>query len=230
MLAALNANAINTESKKVVQLMRAGSQMVVLTDAPSKNLQLEETVIEEANQRGVCVHFFIANSEQLQNEVYVRIAAATSGTIVELDELAFSNFVASYAQNPCDTLTQTRKKRSNSVKTVYRRSAALAPTYSQCKNFYVSSFAYLLKLSIQALSSVTIFRPNGDVAQESVPSGTLVVYSEAMPTDGEWRVCVSTGSLEIAVSQQIALDTSILFINEGSEMPSTSPPPLCKLI
>lgn len=55
--------------------------------------------------------------------------------------------------------------------------------------------------------------------------GTLV---EANPEEGQWRVCVNFGDLVIIPDQKIVFDTSILFVNEGSENPSSIPPPLCK--
>ena len=236
MLAGLNATAVSPDTNEVVQLMRPGSQMVVLTDAPTKNEDLENMVIQQAKSQGVCVHFLLVdlvhNTEQF--EIYTRIAQATSGTVQELDDFSFANFVASFRQNPCETLTtaSTQRKRSTvyTMTNVFKRGAAIMPTYSQCKHIYISSFAYLLKLSIEStqFSDVSIFRPNGALAQMSTPYSRLVIFSEPMPDDGQWRICVNEGTLEIAVSQEIAFDTSVLFINEGSEMPSTTPPPLCE--
>ena len=236
MLAGLNATAVNPDTKEIVQLMRPGSQMVVLTDAPTKNEQLESIVIQQAKSQGVCVHFLLVdlvyNTEQF--EIYTRIAQATSGTVQELDDFSFAKFVASYRENPCETLStasiQRKRSTAYTVTNVVKRGAAMMPTYSQCKNIYISSFAYLLKLSIEStqFSDVSIFRPNGALAQMSTPYNRLVIFSEPLPDDGQWRVCVNEGTLEIAVSQEIAFDTSVLFINEGSEMPSTTPPPLCE--
>ena len=228
MLAGLNAT-----TDKNVRLMTPGSQMVVLTDAPAKDPQFEMQVIEEAKQLQVCIHFLIANPNGLEDGLYQRIASGTSGTLVEFSEFTFANFVATYQQNPCERI-KPMEKRSTSRKRNTARSKrggvlTLDPLSALCKDFYVSSFAYILKLSVEAFSSrtVSITRPNGTITQV-VASGNLAVFSEAMPTSGQWRVCVDLGTLEISVSQQIAFDTSILFINEGSEMPSTTPPPLCK--
>ena len=227
MLAGLRATAQNKNSMEI-PIMTPGSQMIVLTDAETKNVNLEAEVIKEANDREVCVHFLIANNNRLTNNyIYQRIADSTSGTIVEFSDFTFSNFVATYRQNPCNTLTKTQK-RSISKRSVIRskrQSGAII-----CKDFYISSFAYLMKLSIEAtsLTTVSITRPNGTVSQEVASSGGVVVYSEAMPTGGQWKACVNFGTLQVSLSQEITFDTSILFINEGSEMPSTTPPPLCK--
>ena len=227
MLAGLLATALDTNAIEI-PIMTPGSQMIVLTDAETKNESLEVEVINEANNRNVCVHFLIANNNRLTNNyIYQRIADRTSGTILEFSDFTFSNFVATYRQNPCNTLTKTQK-RSISKRSILRSRRQSGAT--NCKNFYISSFAYLMKLSIEATIFITVrlTRPNGTVSQEVASSGGLVVYSEAMPAGGQWKVCVNSGTLKISLSQEITFDTSILFINEGSEMPSTVPPPLCK--
>ena len=226
MLAGLRATAPDG----VTSLMTPGSQMVVLTDAPTKNENLEDEIVEEANNRGVCVHFLISRDVDLtSNSIYQRIADNTSGTIEVFTEFTFSNFVASYRQNPCDRLNPRRQKRDMQKRSIVR-SKRQARLGTACKNFYISSFAYLLKVSIEAarFSVVNITQPNGTIDRVVASFGGLAVYSKTMPSGGQWRACVDRETLKIALSQDITFDTSILFINEGSEMPSTTPPPLCK--
>ena len=226
MLAGLRATAENDKSERI-RVMTPGSQMIVLTDAPTKNETLEAEIIQEANNRGVCIHILIARDMTLtNNSVYQRIAEGTSGTIGAFSGFAFSDFVASYRQNPCDKLTPGQKRK----RSIVRSKRQVIPGRIICKDVYISSFAYLFKLSIEAVPSivVSITQPNGTVNQETASSSGLVVFSQAMPAGGQWKICVNSGTLEIALSQDIAFDTSILFINEGSEMPSTTPPPLCK--
>ena len=80
-----------------IEIMTPGSQMIVLTDAPTKNEPLEADVIKEANDREVCIHFLIArNMDFISDSVYQRIADGTSGTIGAFSDFIFSNFVASY--------------------------------------------------------------------------------------------------------------------------------------
>ena len=232
MLAGLRVTAENDKSEKI-NIMTRGSQMIVLTDAPTKNEQLEAEIIGEANQRGVCIHFLIARDTSLvSSSVYQRIAEGTSGTIGEFSDFTFSDFVASFRQNPCDKLVPGQKRKRSISKRSIMRSKRQATPGGMCKNFYISSFAYLLKLSIEVNNRafVNITQPNGTVYQSVASSRGLAVFSQAMPTGGQWKACVNynIGRLEVALSQDIAFDTSVLFINEGSEMPSTTPPPLCK--
>ena len=192
MLAGLNAT-----TDKNVRLMTPGSQMVVLTDAPAKDPQFEMQVIEEAKQLQVCIHFLIANPNGLEDGLYQRIASGTSGTLVEFSEFTFANFVATYRENPCERI-KPRNKRSISRRNTARSKRGgvltLDPLNALCKDFYISSFAYILKLSVEVFSSstVSITRPNGTITQV-VASGNLAVFSEAMPTGGQWRVCVDLG-------------------------------------
>lgn len=230
-LAGLNTT-FETDKSERIQVMTPGSQMIVLTDAPTKNEELEEYIINEANKREVCVHFLIARrNELISDSVYQRIAQATSGTIGAFSDFTFSDFVASYRQNPCINLTPGQKRKRSALKRSITRSKRQDMMGGTCKNFYVSSFAYLLKLSIEANSHtlVSITQPDGTINLVVASSRGLGVFSQAMPAGGEWKACVNyLGMLEVALSQDIAFDTSVLFINEGSEMPSTTPPPLCK--
>ena len=217
MLAALRAT--NPDGR---ELMTPGSQLIVLTDEPTENKHLNTTVIEEAQKRKVCIHFFI-RAAALQEESFREIAEQTSGTTIqEFSALSLSNFVANYRESPCES----RSKRSVKFGGVVKRQTSLD---TQCKIVHVSGFTYLLTLSIQASpgSIVSVTRPNGTITQLAIAHnlGTLV---EANPEEGQWRVCVNFGDLVIIPDQKIVFDTSILFVNEGSENPSSIPPPLCK--
>lgn len=219
MLAALRATSDGME------LMIPGSQLIVLTDEPTENKHLNTTVIEEAEARKVCIHFFIRGGA-LQEESFRQIAEKTSGTTLqEFSALSLSNFVTRYRESPCET---SPSKRSVKFSGVVKRQTRLD---AQCKIVHVSGFTYLLTLSIQATggSTVSITRPNGTMTQLVITHnlGTLV---EADPEEGQWRVCVNIGDLVIIPDQKIVFDTSILFVNEGSENPSSVPPPLCKCI
>ena len=182
MLAGLRVTAENDMSE-IVRIMTPGSQMIVLTDAPTKNEPLEADIIKEANDRGVCIHFLIARDMNLiSNSVYQRIADGTSGTIGAFSDFTFSDFVASYRQNPCNKLTPGQRRR----RSIVRSKRQVAPGLV-CKNVYVSSFAYLFKLSIETNPSTTvsITQPNGTVNQAISSSRGLAVFSQAMPVGGQ---------------------------------------------
>ena len=222
MLAALRASRDGRE------LMIPGSQLIVLTDEPTENKHLSTTVIEEAQKRKVCIHFFIRGGA-LQEESFRQIAQQTSGTTLqEFSALSLSNFVTQYRESPCEITQNSQSKRSVKFSGIVKRQTGLD---AQCKTVHVSGFTYLLTLSIQASSgsTVSVTRPNGTLTRLAIAHnlGTLV---EANPEEGQWRVCVNGGDLVIIPDQKIVFDTSILFVNEGSENPSAIPPPLCTCI
>lgn len=68
-------------SKESFELMVEGSQMVVLTDAPSKQKELVKDVIYEAVRRKVCIHFFTSDNYALEDGIYEQIAAQTLSLI-----------------------------------------------------------------------------------------------------------------------------------------------------
>ena len=95
----MTLQATDDESFRV---MESGSQIIVVTHAPSKNTDIED-VIRIANNLGVCIHFFLAhtgdNLDVNAVELYRRIAQETGGSVVG-NAWEFSNFVASYKDSP----------------------------------------------------------------------------------------------------------------------------------
>ena len=102
----LEAKEVDDDSYEY-DLMGEGSQMVVITDAPSKQTdELTEEVIRLTNAAGVCIHFFLAQTDV--SDEYVQIDSQTSGTLTS----PFSNWnlarfveIILYLKNPCVHLT-----------------------------------------------------------------------------------------------------------------------------
>ena len=95
-------------------LMISGSQMVVLTDAPSKQPELKDDVIRYASGEGVCIHFFVNHPEySLEDGIYQDIAFRTHGTLISsYSQWDIANFVAKYEDNEgCEFLLESRKKK-----------------------------------------------------------------------------------------------------------------------
>ena len=63
-------------------LMVDGSQIMVLTDAPTKQPELEPGVIKIATEQRVCIHFFTSGGGTLADGIFERIANQTHGNIV----------------------------------------------------------------------------------------------------------------------------------------------------
>ena len=199
--------------------MANGSQMVVITDAPSKQTELTDEVISLANAAGVCIHFFLSGTAV--SDEYVRIDSQTSGTLTS----SFSNwdlarFVETYKENPCTHLTGNGRRR--------KRFALLHSAY--CTTFQVSKLAVQIKLSMNANNGtiVTITRPNGGFSTVNVGSGNFAVFSETLPQSGNWRVCVNSGRLELSKTEVTSLDISFFYLKEGSSDVSSTLPQACE--
>ena len=199
------------------ELMQPGSQMVVITDALSKQPELASRVITEANAREVCIHFFLSRNPT-SDGIYQNIADRTSGTLVPFTNSDFGRFVATYSTTPCRHTVGKRRKRS---------AVSLPPT--TCQSFTVTEFAALIKLTITANTgqSVTITRPNGVNTVLTVGAGDFTVFSEGHPIAGTSRACVSSGSLTVSLAQTILVDTTIVYLDDGKDATSV-PPPACK--
>ena len=179
-------------------LMISGSQMVVLTDASSKQPELKDVVIEYATGEGVCIHFFVNHPEySLADGIYEEIANSTHGTLVSsFSQWDIANFVEKYKDEGCEFLLESRKKRS----------AAL----SSCKAVTVSRLAANLRLSINAptRSGLTITQPNGIVHELIVVQNDLRFFNQTNPEHGSWRVCSTSGySIEVTDVVSYRIDT-----------------------
>ena len=213
--------------------MAPGSQIIVLTDASSKNTAILEEVIARAISLEVCIHFFETGSCSGRRpiESYMRIAQATGGTVVN-NTWEFTNFVASYRDSGscADFYDLGRRKR-------------LASTDPRCEHFRVSRFTNLLKLSVRpsvtGLSTVTVRKPSGSTASPRViyphSNNRFAVFSELYPESGLWSVCVDSGTVQVFSKMEASLDVVVFYPKNESHssgaIPTTSSsPPACKFV
>lgn len=202
-----------------MDLMAAGSQMIVLTDATSKRPEITDTVISEATMRAVCIHFFTSHSGATSDGIYPRVARETSGTLIQnFANWELASFISASAGSPCrysSTTTTSRRRRSTS---------------SSRETFDVSIFTFLIQLSIRATSgaTLTITRPDSTTAT-IVASANFAVFSEGTPQPGRWSVSANFGTVDLSVSQEIAIDTTILYAEEDSAETTSTPPQACML-
>ena len=202
-----------------MQLMVAGSQMIVITDANSKRTEITDTVISEANMRGVCIHFFVSDSTATRDGIFPRIARETSGTLIQnFANWQLASFISASAGSPCrysSSTTTSRRRRSTS---------------SSREIFDVSVFTFLIQLSIRATSgaTLTITRPDSTTATV-VASANFAVFSEGTPQPGRWSVSANFGTVDLSVSQEIAIDTTILYAEEDSAETTSTLPQACML-
>ena len=215
MIKVLEAMAVD-EGGHGYPLMTAGSQMVVITDAPSKQTELTEDVIRLANVAGVYIHLFL--SESTVSDEYVQIDSQTSGNLISpFRNWDLARFVETYEANPYIHSERRRKR--------------LAPPHSaNCTTFQVSKLAVQLKLSMNANtgSIVNITQPNGGLSTVKVESGNFAVFSEPLPKSGDWLVCVNSGRLELSTTEVTSLDICFFYLKEGSSDVSSTLPQACE--
>ena len=232
---------LTAQDRKGYGLMEPGSQIIVLTDAPSKNASLEkqEKVIKISNSLEVCVHFFLAletyncfDAIPGSIEMYEHIANETGGTVVS-NAWEFNNFVMSH-------------KASGSCKDFYPklgRHKRLAIVDVRCQSFRVSRFSNLLRLSVRpsvtGLQTVTVRKPSGSTASPQVidrdSNNRFAVFSELFPEAGEWSVCVNRGTVQVSSNMETTLDVVVLYPkneshSSGATPTTSSPPAACKFV
>jgi hypothetical protein len=193
-------------------LMVSGSQMVVLTDAPSKQPELKDDITHYAVLQKVCIHFFVNHGV---DTIYQEIANSTGGTLISsYTQWDVANFVAKYEDNGgCDFLV-SRKKRSASL--------------SSCKTVTVSRLAANFRLSINAPtgSSLTVTQPNGSVHDLTVARNNFILFNQTNPEYGSWKVCGTVGdSIEVTDVVTYRIDSTMFYWN--SNITSVTPP-ACK--
>ena len=199
-------------------LLWPGSQMIVLTDAPSKNKDLKLNVTSLAKKEFICIHFFVSYHSFLEDGVYQYVAEETEGTVVNpYSNWTLARFVSSYKEKKCGIFIDERQKRAPSISL-------------KCSSFRVSQLASMFKFSGEANSTVTLISPSGK-SIEVASKGGVAVHARPNPEFGEWQACADTGMLEVSVYEDIVIDATIFYFNniEGSNRTSV-PPTECELI
>ncbi len=214
--------ALNAEDPEYggMPILVAGSQVVVVTDAPSKGISSADDLIQQANDAEVCIHFFLGQNsyncfeESPQSvEEYERIADETGGIVVK-SKFDFSTFLQKYKNFPCGMLKaeNTRPKRDS--------------VESACHNFPVASLVCVLSISIRATAdeTLTITRPDGKLMHVKTinykdSSERIALFSENHPLSGEWRVC-GDNPIEVSVDHQTCLDIAPFYIKNEGEKPT----------
>ena len=205
-----------------------GSQIIVITDAPSKNTDIEQQVITRAKDFKVCIHFFLSEVG-VSVESYSLIARETGGSIIT-NAWEFTNFIASYRDCRAPAPESSPAKRSASVDL-------------HCQSFRVSRFTNILRLSVRpsvtGLRMVTIRKPSGNTATpqviDSSTGNRFAAFTERHPEFGVWSVCVERGTVEVYTSPKVILDVVILYPkNEshlsGAVLAASNTPPACKVL
>lgn len=199
------------------EVMLRGSQMIVLTDAPSKQPELVDNVINDAITRGVCIHVFATEDYALNDRIYERITDETHGILhTQWDILQFAE---AYSRDNCHYLEHELKKRQI-------RSIRVSRNY--CEMFIVSKLAALLKLTIKGTSGTTTTLTFPNSTEHTLYFGTnnFVFFNQIYPDKGEWKACTTDVNIEMLYDITYAMDTTVLYFTNKSL--STLAPPSCK--
>ena len=216
-------------------VMTYGSQIVVLTDAGTKNPELEAEIISEAQTRGVCIHFIFSPGCccDTGRELYERIASSTGGIVIDTlsdaNSMATLNeFVQYYEENPCAATIASKRR---------KRQAVADDGYSDeqmCHTFLVPSLTTLLKLVVNTVqSNVIVTKPSGSTTILTVVSEYASLF-ESNPEGGNWSACVNVGTLRYTVNAEIDIDVVVSYLVENSSLSNgvattSAPPAACML-
>lgn len=175
-----------------------GSHVIVVTDAPSKDLDhCIASAIKEAKAKGITVHFFLSSSGCIDAHRpaprYIQIAEETNGIVVEssIDFSALTQFVQKFVEQkvrlkpPSVTPPSSRGKR-----------LALLSVSERCHSFKVSAFDRQLDILFKTLSVddvITVTKPDGSKLVLPMRNAKLKFFNDSSPLPGTWTVCVRDG-------------------------------------
>ena len=213
--------------------MVPGSHIVLLTDAPSHDLYLESKVITLANDKKVCINSFISMSGGCIDEsgrlMYHQIATATGGTVTEsISQDGFRDFNAVHGATQCSDFYSIPRSGQRG-----KRETLSAPK-SVCHTVAASRFTSDLKVRASTSQRfVEVIKPSGESRRISALYGSAgPVYIDVSPIPGEYRVCVSTGTLNITVERSDMMDTIVKYLkpeeNSSDFLTTSTPPQACE--
>ncbi len=218
-----------------IDVMVPGSQIVLITDAGTKNPNLKDAIIAEAKAREVCIHFIYPSSCccETGSDLYKSIAAETGGIVIDTltdanPAATLNQFIDHYSNNPCvHTVAKVnRQARQTAVSQEYS-------DYQTCHAWQVSILGSYLKVVFNTNQpEVVVTKPTGDTVNVDV-SLEYGVYANPEPEVGNWSACVDTGTFRYTANDHTNLDVTILYLVEQSDSSteidgSPEPPPACK--
>ena len=213
-----------------LKVMIPGSEIVLLTDAISHELDLEDDVIDKARELKVCISFYLSF---VTWEPYTRIAAQTGGAIVNsIHRESFRHFDDDHDYGQCarfygleTPIIDERKKRSAAT--------SFFTTEQRCHYFSTSSFTS--SLTVQGYTSQPIMivtRPDSEEVHVTNNFEGNKIYRDTDPIPGQYSVCVENETLTIYISLNTIDRMNSIFQFLVSQVDLTylnnSPPPACK--
>ena len=197
-----------------LSLSNVDSNVIVLTDAAAKDINLTDEVIETAKNLRNAIHFFISTPFCQNVTEYIAVANATNGIVVNTitDFTAFAQFADRAAIFELDSTSADAPPTGRKKKQVDET----------CIQFVTNVFTVTINLLIRAPRHIlNITTPSGEVASLNI-SGSIGSYSNDIPQPGWYEVCSDMGDFEYALSTPTALDFFVEYLE--SEAYSTQPP------
>jgi hypothetical protein len=199
-----------TGIQNALGLSSSGGQLIVLTDASALDGHLTNSVISQASNLNVIIHFMYSHSSGCGSgyPYYDQVKNATGG--FRLDDLNRFQDVAMILQN--------RSTAYNSISTSVNtpESGGSETDMADCKGIPVSSLSELLSVAINpqgGAARVSLTMPDDTVSfDETVSSFTVKDFSS--PESGVWIVCVISGRAEIKQSQEVRFDITAEFLRQ----------------
>ena len=206
--------------------MNPGSEIVLLTDAPSHDAGLETNVTTSATRKKVCIGFYLSTG-YADWPAYRRISAETGGTVVaSIDRTSFRTFKDDHDYGKCARFHELsgRKKRQ------------APPSYDieqQCHNFSISLFTTtVVVMDHTSQDSMIVTKPSADEVRVIANYKGEKIYRDPDPLSGQWSVCVETGTLTITLENTDSMSTVFQYlrpiVNSTELSFKYTPPPACE--
>ena len=224
---------LDLEDSDGVKVMESGSEIVVLTDAPSHNAALKMNVTDKAQKKHVCINFFLSTCPETLDcpwedwEDYEMIANETGGIVVySILDGSFDTFQERHDSKPCAEFHKRRIRRQ-----------VLASSYDieqRCHYFNTSLFTTTVIVSGHTTQdSIIVTKPNTNVVRVTSAYRFDKIYRDPDPPSGQWSVCVNTGSLTITLDNTENMNIIPKYrrprVNSMGSLFKYTPPPACKL-
>ena len=188
-------------------LVNPDSNVIVLTDASSKDVTKKQQVIDKANEVRNSIHFFLSRSGCGDFSPYLDVANETQGIVVNQisDFEAFAEFADKVGRFTLEGSGNKRKRQAEN-----------------CIMFSLSIFSQ----SVAALFSsssihITVTSPSG-VTDTVTSTGTIATYNIDSPEAGEYVVCSAT-AFEYSVISTTYLDFFVEYVNDNGSSASLPP-------
>ena len=192
----INKDSVQTQGK---------NNIIVLTDASAKDDSLYQSVIDAANAQDkpdVTIHFFYSGSGCEDGfGHYEDIKNATEGVSVNQIDAANFQIFADFITESYDSDSGKRRRRN---------------TPDSCQYFQISRFVRRFSCLIEtSSSSITITKPDSSSHNIATFANSFAVYKDTNPQPGNWRACVSSGTLQLSLTSSISLELDVDYLKES---------------